>query len=130
MARYVTQIRFYGEGDSRNYCASDSVTSSNLISGTIFTRYSPIIQLGIQTSPTIEYMEGGKEKAIRPSFYINGGVDSIQIGRTGIYELNLEGRGEIYQLNLSTEFVNAITKYNQQNAQGAAHVMIDLVYEG
>lgn len=125
MSKYITQIRYYGDGDERN--SSKDVSSTSLVKGTIFRKYSPITQLGIQTSPTFEYMEGDTKKVVRPSFYVNGGADSVQIGRTGIYELDLDGIGSISSLALAQDFITAIIECNKQGGQ--AHVMIDLVYE-
>lgn len=122
MSKRVVQIRYYGDNDSRN--SSKDVSSASLVKGTIFDKYSPITQLGIQTSPLFEYMEGGVKKTVRPSFYINNGVSSVQIGRTGIYELDLEGIGSIQHLSLAEEFVEAIEK-----CADGAYVMVDLVYE-
>lgn len=123
MSKYVTQVRYYGDGDSRN--SSDNVTATSLVTGSIFSDYAPITQLGIQTSPLFEYKEGETEVSVRPSFYVNDGMNSIQIGRTGIYELDLEGISSIKKLRLAEDFVVAIQKVGE-----GAYVMIDLVYEG
>jgi hypothetical protein len=74
MAKKVTQIRYYTDGSNNNY--PNNVTYRNLVSGTIFNEYRPIVQLGIQALP------GTK-------FYLNGNNMPIVIGNTGIYELDL-----------------------------------------
>lgn len=128
MAKYITQLRYYGDNNSRNY--PSDLKANDLLYGRAFVDYSPIIQLGIQTSPTIEYNNAKGEKVIiHPSFYINGGTSPIQIGKTGIYELDLTGLSTIEELIFSKDFIDAINAYNSQNAGEGAHLMVDLIYE-
>ena len=54
----------------------NGLNSRDLCSGTAFTDYTPIVQLGIQALP------GTK-------FTLNTNLDPIVIGTTGIYELDL-----------------------------------------
>ena len=49
MAKTVGQVRFYGDGDKRNY--PQGLTMSQLQSGVCFNDYYPIVQLGVQTLP-------------------------------------------------------------------------------
>lgn len=129
MAKYIAQLRYYGDNSNQNY--PGDLTANDLLYGRAFVDYSPIIQLGIQTSPTIEYNNVEGEKVIiHPSFYINGGSGSIQIGKTGIYELDLTGLSMIEELTFSKDFIDAINIYNSQNAGEGAHLMVDIIYEG
>lgn len=122
MSKYITQVRYYGENDERN--SDKNVSAQTLTDGSAFEAFSSITQLGIQTSPVFECEEGGTKHLVRPSFYVNNGISSIQIGRTGIYELDLEGLSVIQNLRLAKDFVNAIDKCGD-----GAHVIIDLVYD-
>jgi len=62
---------------------------SNLVTGNIFTNYTPITQLGIQTLPGVKFYLNKRE---------NG---AIIVGYTGIYELDLEGIAEINMLSFN-----------------------------
>ena len=75
MAKKVKQFRYYNNTSSNNY-PSNIVNYRSLISGTAFSDFIPIYQLGIQSLP------GTK-------FYLNGATNPIIIGNTGIYELDL-----------------------------------------
>ena len=107
MAKKVKQIRYYGEGHTNNY---GGPTYRNLISGSVFKNYVPIIQLGIQTLP------GTK-------FYLNGSNNPIIIGNTGIYELDLQGLSEINSLQFDASSLVLI----KDNA--SAYLIIDMIYE-
>ena len=82
----------------------------NLISGSVFSRYVPIIQLGIQAVP------GTK-------FYLNGSNNPIIIGNTGIYELDLQGLTEINSLQFDASSINFIS------ANDNAYLIVDMIYE-
>jgi hypothetical protein len=70
----------------------------------------PILQLGIQTVPGTY-------------FYLNGGLDPIIIGSTGIYELDLNGEVEISKLEIDKD---SLTRINEmQNG----YLIIDIIYE-
>lgn len=136
MSKRVTQIRFYGNGDERNW--PKSLTGQMLINGKAFANYSPIIQLGIQSS-AISYEDG---TSYPPRFYINGSTP-IQIGSTGIYELDLTGLAVISSLKFDKDFIDQISAYNKHVANveagqpvpvdkyvdAKARVFVDLVYE-
>lgn len=108
MAKKIKQIRYYQDNNSNNY--PENVTSRNLISGTIFSVYTPILQLGIQSLP------GTK-------FYLNGSSNPIIIGSTGIYELNLQGLIKINALQFDSRSLKTI----QNNTN--AYLIIDILYE-
>lgn len=128
MAKYITQLRYYGDNSQKNN--PGDLKANDLLCGRAFVNCTPMIQLGIQTSPTIEYINNeGERVTIHPSFYINGGTRSIQIGKTGIYELDLTGLGAIELLTFSKDFIDAINIYNTRNAGEGAHLMVDIIYE-
>lgn len=106
MANKVIQYRYYGDKDPRNF-PIDS-TSENYVSGEVFAETMPILQLGIQTIP------GAK-------FKLNTG-DSIIIGSTGIYELDLNNKTEITSLSFEASTLNFINNLK-------AYLIVDVVYE-
>lgn len=109
----IKQFRYYGDGSPRNYPndASTKITLGSLKSGSIFGNYYPILQLGIQAPP------GTK-------FYLNGAINPVVIGATGIYELELKGITEITSLYFDYDGLNTINnKYNNQ------YLLIDIIYD-
>lgn len=108
MSKKVHQIRFYGNGDARNY--PSNLKSNSIISGSVFEPYTPIIQLGIQSLP------GTK-------FILNKSEDPIIIGYTGIYELNIENVAEINALQFDYKSLAAISKAPN------ASLIVDIIYE-
>ena len=108
MAKQIKQFRFYNQKSSKNY--PSNITMANLASGSIFSSYVPIIQLGIQTLPGIK-------------FYLNNANDPIIIGNTGIYELTLEGLSEITALEFDRADLNSINN----NING--YLIVDIMYE-
>lgn len=112
MAKIVKQYRFYNNSSqsSKNY--PQGMTAVKIKSGSIFfsdTQLGTITQLGIQTLP------GTK-------FFLNGGVDPIIIGSTGIYELDLEGAAEIDMLSFDSDSIDRI------NNTDSAYLIVDAVY--
>ena len=112
MAKQIKQIRYYGDKHPNNYPAdAKRPTYQNLISGSVFSTYVPMVQLGIQALP------GTK-------FYLNGSNNPIIIGSTGIYELDLYGLTEINALQFDARSISAI------NANNSAYLIVDIIYEG
>lgn len=102
MAKQVKQFRYYGDGDARNYPGTNDVSKnpmrrSTLKSGSVFSEYMPIIQLGIQAYPGIK-------------FYINNSSNPVIVGQTGIYELNVDGLSEITSLRFDGTTLDAVEK--------------------
>ena len=108
MSKKIMQFRYYSEGNSKNH-PSNYISKARLASGSIFSSYYPITQIGIQALP------GTK-------FYLNNGISPIIIGSTGIYELDLEGLSEITQLSFDPLSIEAINKNN------SAYLIIDIIY--
>lgn len=109
MAKQIKQFRYYEQGnDKKNY--PSNISLSNLHSGSIFSKYVPIIQLGIQSLP------GTK-------FYLNDSNDPIIIGNTGIYELNLNGLSAITSLKFDRQSINSIA------TNISAYLIVDILYE-
>ena len=114
MAKRIKQIRYYNDTANNNYPinAQDGTkpTYRNLISGSVFSKYVPIIQLGIQALP------GTK-------FYLNDSNNPIIIGNTGIYELDLQGLTEINSLQFDANSINLIATNDN------AYLIVDMIYE-
>ena len=49
MAKRIKQVRYYEDGSSKNSDAN--IKYQQLVSGSAFTAYTPITQLGIQALP-------------------------------------------------------------------------------
>lgn len=109
MANVVKQFRFYSDEDSSKNQPIGSLKAA-FVSGTVFENYFPILQLGIQSLP------GTK-------FYLNNAVDPIIIGRTGIYELDLDGETEISSMRFDVTSMNNIS--NNMNA----YLIVDIIFD-
>ena len=108
MARKVGQVRFYANQSTQNY--PERLTTSQLRHGTAFSKYYPLVQLGIQTLP------GTK-------FYINGYSTPVIVGSTGIYELNIEGLSTISDLQFDITSLETIANND------SAYLYVDFIYE-
>lgn len=114
MARKVMQFRYYNDNSlenqpNRTSGISGAITKAKLTSGSIFSAYLPITQLGIQTVP------GTK-------FYLNNADNPIIIGATGIYELDLEGLSEITAISFDASSITSIS------SNDSAYLIVDIVY--
>lgn len=115
MAKKIKQIRYFNDVSNQNYPTIQSKngtppTYRNLISGSVFSNYMPILQLGIQSLP------GTK-------FYLNGSNNPIIIGNTGIYELDLIGMSEINSLQFDAKSIDLIKQSDM------AYLIVDIIYE-
>ena len=107
MAKKIMQFRYYAEKNNKNQ--PKNISKSNLSSGSVFSNYYPITQLGIQALP------GTK-------FYLNNSITAIIVGSTGIYELDLEGLAEINNISFDAASLQAI------NSNNNAYLIVDIVY--
>ena len=110
MAKTVRQYRYYSQGSGQNQPLD--ITKKSLINGQIFetTNCYPILQLGIQTMP------GTK-------FYLNGNIDPVIVGHTGIYELDMENEIEIVRLTFNKKSMDLI------DANENSYLIIDILYD-
>lgn len=120
----IAQFRYFGDSNS-NFNSQDKdaiyhqldsnqpngLTAADLCAGTVFTDYTPIVQLGIQALP------GTK-------FNLNTNLDPIVIGTTGIYELDLSDSSAVIT---SLTFEQSSIEYIQANPDG--YLIIDIVYQ-
>ena len=112
MARRVQQIRYYGDNkinSDKNQPAN--LTGNRLRSGSVFSQYTPMKQIGIQTMPGVK-------------FYLNNSVEPIIVGSTGIYELNVENLTEITALSFDTTSINMINE-----TPSTSYIIVDILYE-
>ncbi len=109
MAKRIRQVRYYGDGNTKN--EPPSVSLQTLQTGSTFSETKRIVQLGIQTIPGMK-------------FYINDHDYPVVVGQTGIYELNVDGISYINNLRFDASTLNVIHK-NQSNA----YLIIDYLYE-
>ena len=112
MARKVQQIRYYGDhklDSDKNQ--PNSLTGNRLRSGSVFSQYTPMKQIGIQTMPGVK-------------FYLNNSIEPIIIGSTGIYELNVENLTEITALSFDTTSINMINE-----TPSTSYIIVDILYE-
>lgn len=112
MSRYVKQFRLYGRDNENNYPAG--ATPEQFMTGDIFKDYLPIVQLGVQYNCDAPI-----------TFFINNSKNPILSHPYGLYELDLEDKGEILSL-----------KFNLYNKEGdllvnpQSPLIVDIVYEG
>lgn len=112
MARKVQQIRYYGDHKSdSDKNQPTNLTGNRLRSGSIFSQYTPMKQIGIQTMPGVK-------------FYLNNSIEPIIIGSTGIYELNVENLTEITALSFDTTSINMINE-----TPSTSYIIVDILYE-
>ena len=81
--KQVRQFRYYGSMSDKNY--PKDLSYGDLRIGNIFRNLGVVTHLGIQATPGTQ-------------FYLNNSPNSICVGSTGIYELNLEGLGQIFAI--------------------------------
>ena len=112
MAKKIMQYRFFEENGNQNQpnTSYEMITKNNLINGAIFSNRTPITQLGIQTLP------GTK-------FYLNNSVDPVEVGITGIYELDLSAGATITALRFDKTSLETIINNT------TAFLIVDTVYE-
>ena len=109
--KLIQQFRYYGKDSDQNY-PRNIMTEAILTNHNIFDEYSSITHLGIQGRP------GTK-------FFLNESLYSIVLGDTGIYELDLEGYGQIHNICFD-EY--SLAKYDAPT--NTDRLLIDIVYEG
>lgn len=112
MARKVQQIRYYGDSEvdkAKNQPVG--LTGNKLRSGSVFSQYTPMKQIGIQSMPGVK-------------FYLNNSTEPIVIGSTGIYELNVENMTEITVLSFDTTSINMINE-----TPSTSYIIVDILYE-
>ena len=108
----IAQIRYYGDGDTRNAPADLTAKQLTQNDNGLLKNYGDINQIGIQARPNAE-------------FWLNNSRYSIIMGETGIYELDLRNTGFITDIKFSS---STISVYNKPD--NTDRLIIDIVYEG
>ena len=110
MAKHIMQFRYYNDEQGNNNQPED-LNAESLNKGTIFAKYLPFTQLGIQALPGTR-------------FFLNDNIEGpVIIGSTGIYELELEGISKISSLKSDSKSLKLIA--DNPNA----FLIIDVIYE-
>ena len=109
MAKHVMQFRYYEYNHTNNLPVE--LNAGQLVNGTVFAKYLPFTQLGIQALPGTR-------------FYLNDNIEGpVIVGSTGIYELELEGISKISSLKFDSKSLKLIA--DNPNA----FLIIDVIYE-
>ena len=109
MAKHVMQFRYYEDNHTNNQPVE--LNAGQLINGTVFAKYLPFTQLGIQALPGTR-------------FYLNDNIEGpVIVGSTVIYELELEGISKISSLKFDSKSLKLIA--DNPNA----FLIIDVIYE-
>ena len=110
MAKHIMHFRYYHDEQGNNNQPED-LNAESLNKGTIFAKYLPFTQLGIQALPGTR-------------FFLNDNIEGpVIIGSTGIYELELEGISKISSLKFDSKSLKLIA--DNPNA----FLIIDVIYE-
>ena len=110
MAKHIMQFRYYNDEQGNNNQPED-LNAESLNKGTVFAKYLPFTQLGIQALPGTR-------------FFLNDNIEApVIIGSTGIYELELEGISKISSLKFDSKSLKLIA--DNPNA----FLIIDVIYE-
>ena len=112
MAKKIKQFRFYGESDvARERNIPQDGTILDYQTGEIFKREKvfPITQLGIQGPPGTR-------------FYLNGSVDYITIGVSGIYDLDIKNGSRVTDLGFDRASLERI------NPNQGGYLIVDMLY--
>lgn len=115
MAKQIKQFRYYGESSPDNQPILPVEEGKHeydvFVDGSVFDECYPILQLGIQALPGLE-------------FYLNQSLESVVIGPSGIFELGLEDGTQITKLEFALKSMEVI------NASGAGtYLIVDLIYD-
>lgn len=118
MAKKIKQYRYYDESNALNaptkkVNSNDASLLEEFANGSVFKADNifPITQLGIQALPGTE-------------FYLNGSIEPIIIGSTGIYDLDLKEGAYISWLSFNAKSLQRIRD------NGSAYLIVDVLYEG
>lgn len=108
MAKQIKQIRWFAEGDDRNFPSTIDV--NDLMDAEYFEQFSPILQLSIHTLPGTKIYCNKQEE------------NPIYIGHSGVYQLDLTDTSAIlYGIHFDQEDLNDIAATN-------VGLIIDLMY--
>ena len=110
MEKKVLQFRYKADGDIDNF--PSGISNVKLVNGEIFKnpiKVTPISQLGIQALP------GTK-------FYLNGAVNPIVMGVSGIYDLDIKNGARVTDLRFAKNSIDNI----ENSING--YLIVDVLY--
>ena len=124
MVKKIAQFRFFGDTNSQFNTKDQNViyhqldenspnglTMTDLISGEVFSNYTPIIQLGIQSFPGLK-------------FNLNANLEPVMIGASGIYELDLtDSSVALTSITFEKDSLELV------NTNPDGYLIIDIVYQ-
>ena len=117
MAYKIAQFRYYGSKNSNNYSPFAEVNSEDfnfdnaLTNGKAFQDCVPIYKIGIQTFPGA-------------TIHFNKNTYPVMVGKTGIFELELDDNIKISSINIDVNTIDMINKVDNY------YLIIDVIYEG
>lgn len=106
MAKRIKQFYFKSDSNASN---RPSATKEEYVEGTVFDSVFPISQLGIQGLPGTE-------------FYLNGNINPIVIGASGVYDLDIKNGARVTDLGFSKRSMDRI------NESGSGYLIVDVLY--
>lgn len=109
MKKIIKQFRYYGDDGSGN--EPKELNRDSLVRGSAFSKYTPIVHLGIQTAPGVK-------------FYLNKSTESTMVGKSGLFELDLEEQVQITALSFDHDSIKKIAK------DSSNYLIVDIIYEG
>lgn len=110
----IYQYRYYCDGHSMNNPQPGNevgITFTNLVTGSIFNERTPISRIGVQAPP------GTK-------FYINNSIYPMEVGVSGILELDMGEGAKIYALRFDKRTLESFADIKTLG------LLIDIEYGG
>ena len=109
MAKRIAQFYYKSDTNANERNRPSGAQKAAFIDGTIFADVFPISQLGIQGLP------GTK-------FYLNGNINPIVIGASGIYDLDIKNGARVTDLSFAAK-----SMANIENS-GSGYLIVDVLY--
>lgn len=110
MSKQVKQFRYYSDSEYASNNFPVGLTREKFLTGDAFEAYMPTVHLGIQApSGTI--------------FYLNDSTNSIMVGYSGVYEIDVEDLTEITSLRFDADSIQKISD------NPGMFIIVDLIYE-
>ena len=110
MTQQFKQVIYCNDNSEKNF--PSELTGTQLITGSAFSPYMPLLQLGIQAPPGTKIYFNGEQ------------TYPVIIGFTGIFELDLRDGGSITQMCFDTNSISNI------QSNDSAIIIVDMAYLG
>ena len=109
MNKKIMQFRYYGTKNKNNFPAN--IKAVDISTEDFFKNYYPIHYIKIQGPNSIK-------------FQINSNLNSVMLGPSGIYELDLEGIGRIHTIRFDANSLKQLISDTEN------YLIIDIIYDG